>query len=719
MWRRPKEPGQTSLSGETKAASGPRALNASDDLLLRAAWEGLGDSERATRLGVFKSFPSPTSSNVTNGPPEIRSSDLQDWVAALVEPSFQSEPAQIIRSWLEDSSPDAHLYLGGSTGQGRSSLVAALARQAMANRPVPSEYCYIPDPNALDQAYLLVLPKGAGKTFAKVIDLTLRAITSAWPSHDAEDPQSAQGSQDDSPAQNGSSLPLAQVITQAFAQLEEVSPEVARPYVGRLKAAFDALATSNSDLPASYDDMPTWLVRAPAGADSGGPVPTGAPVVMGSLLRDKLDDLLTRANGGVLILPATDLVVVDSSWPTLTAALTSRSHQVKAGWPPLPLTLRVALVGDGAAYNTLSSAPGEFARMFRYEAWCNSNADWTIASEATYAALVSGVASRHGVPPFDASGIARLVEEGSRRVDGLNRTHLSTDLLLLHDLALEAGHEAASHAATVTAGDDVEKAVERRRSQNSVTARRVREAILSGQENTPTSGSAIGQVNGLGIFEFHPSEGNFAVPIRISATVSPGGDERVLDIEREADQADADHVRGEMTVEGYLAARYGQSRIIDLVARIRFEQEHGTLGGDSASGALLFALLSALAEVPIRYSYAVTGAVGQYGELQPIGGVNTKIEGFWELCRLRRARGEQSEGGHGVIIPAVNSRDLMLRSEVAQSIAREGWFHIWPAGTVDEAMTILTGVPAAEVHSRVEKKLQRFCEIALRSRGSR
>jgi predicted ATP-dependent protease len=261
--------------------------------------------------------------------------------------------------------------------------------------------------------------------------------------------------------------------------------------------------------------------------------------------------------------------------------------------------------------------------------------------------------------------------------------------------------------------------VERRRSQNSVTARRVREAILSGQENTPTSGSAIGQVNGLGIFEFHPSEGNFAVPIRISATVSPGGDERVLDIEREADQADADHVRGEMTVEGYLAARYGQSRIIDLVARIRFEQEHGTLGGDSASGALLFALLSALAEVPIRYSYAVTGAVGQYGELQPIGGVNTKIEGFWELCRLRRARGEQPDGGHGVIIPAVNSRDLMLRSEVAQSIAREDWFHIWPASTVDEAMTILTGVPAAEVHSRVEKKLQRFSEIALRSRGSR
>ena len=716
MWRRSKETSETTLIDGTKTAGGPRALSTGEELLLRASWEGLEDSERAARLKVFKPFPSPTASSVTNGPPEVRSSDVQDWVAALVEPTFQSEPARVIRTWLADTAPDAHLYLGGSTGQGRRSLVATLSRQAMASRPAPSEYCYIPDPTALDQAYLLVLPKGSGKSFAKVIDLTLRAITSGWPSRDGQD---AQSGQDDSQAQNGRRPPLGQVIDQAFAPLEEVTPEAARPYVASLRAAFDALATSNSDLPATYDDMPTWLVRAPAGGDVGGPAPAGAPVVMGTLLRDKLDDLLIRANGGVLILPATDLLVVDNSWPTLTAALSNRSHQVKAGWPSLPLTLRVALVGDGAAYNALSSAPGEFSRMFRYEAWCNSSADWTLANEATYAALVDGVARRHSVPAFDASGVARLIEEGSRRVDGLNRTHLSTDLLLLHDLAVEAGREATGRGATLTAGSDVEKAVERRRSENSVTARRVREAILSGQENTPTAGSAIGQVNGLGVFEFHPSEGNFAVPIRISATVTPGGDEKVLDIEREADQADADHVRGEMTVEGYLAARYGQNRTLDLVARIRFEQEHGTLGGDSASGALLFALLSALAEVPIRYSYAVTGAVGQYGELQPIGAVNTKIEGFWELCRLRRAQGEQPEGGHGVIIPAVNSRDLMLRSEVAQSIAREGWFHIWPVATVDEAMTLLTGLPATEIHSRVERRLQRFSEVAMRSRGSR
>jgi predicted ATP-dependent protease len=595
----------------------------------------------------------------------------------------------------------------------------------MAGRPAVPDYIYVPDPAALDQAYLLSLPRGSGKAFAKDIDLAMRRITSAWSTDDdsettsdsSHNNSSNANSADSSDKQEPPPPTVSQVIDQAFAQVEAGAPSSARSYLASLRVAFSELANRHADLPASYDDLPTWLVRAPAGSDPFKSSSTSAPVVVGSLMRDKLDDLLVRANGGVLVLAATDLIVVDGSWPSLSSALSNRSLQVKADWPAVPLTLRVALVGDGEAYSALTNAPGEFSRLFRYEVWCNDSVNWTNPSEATYAALASGVARRHGLPAFNASGVARLIEEGSRRVDGLNRTHLTTDLVLLHDLALEAGHEAARSGASETTGEHVDSALGRRRSAYLVTAARVHEAILSGQEITPTTGSAVGQVNGLGIFEFHPSEGDFAVPIRISATVSPGGEERVLDIEREADQADADHVRGEMTVEGYLAARYGKNRPVDLVARIRFEQEHGTLGGDSASGALLFALLSALAEAPIRYSYSVTGAVGQYGELQPIGGVNTKIEGFWELCRLRRARGEQPEGGHGVIIPAVNTRDIMLRAEVARSIATEGWFHIWPASTVDEAMTLLTGLPATELHARVEKRLAEFHQIAVRSKA--
>jgi predicted ATP-dependent protease len=352
------------------------------------------------------------------------------------------------------------------------------------------------------------------------------------------------------------------------------------------------------------------------------------------------------------------------------------------------------------------------ARVFRREVWCNDAVPWTREVEAAFAALANGVERRYDLPAFDPGAVARLIEEGARRSGGLNRSRLSTDLMLLHDLAVEAGELARSRGGASVIGGDITEALNRRRALQSSLSRQVREAILTGESMTPTSGSAIGQINGLGIYEWHPYEASFAVPMRISATVSPGRDERVLDIEQEAQQADADHVRGSMTMEGYLTHRYSEQRPLSVIIRIRFEQEHGGTGGDSASAAQLFTLLSALAQQPIRCSLAVTGAVGQYGEIQPIGGVNTKIDGFWEVCRMRYQQGERPEGGYGVIIPSVNARDLMLRPEVAGSIANEGWFHIWPVATVDEAIPLLMGAPAATIHQRVEQRLKRFHEMA-------
>lgn len=693
-------------TGDRHAASAPQPLGGADQLLRRAGWERLSDAERAAAVGAYPAFPA-AANTTTPDVIDARAETAQDWVAALVGGSFQWRAAQVIRVWLDDAAPDAHLFLGGPIGLGRRSLVASLARQAMAKRPAPPDYVYIPLPAAFDRAYLLSLPRGTGAPFAKAIDLTLRTLTSGWSGDDdgKATPEQLTAARD-------------QLIANAFAPLQQPTFDAAQSYVQQLRAAFAALAPTPGDLPVSYNDMPTVLVPSgdptlPPDAQS-----KSAPVIVGSLIRDKLDDLLMRANGGVLILPATDPLVIDGAWPTLITALTTGTYQVKQGWPFLPLTLRVALVGDGAAYNALDNAPGDFERAFRYEAWCGGSADWTPQSEAAYAAFAYGVAQRHGLPPCDPSGVARLIEEGARRGDGLNRTYLSANLSTLHDLAREAGRLAKTKGRQLTTGDDVEAVMWRRRNEQGLNAKRVREAIFSGQEITPTSGAAIGQINGLGIYEFHPPEGNFAVPTRISATVSAAAEERLLDIEHAAEQADSDHVRGEMTVEGYLAYRYGQQRPVTLAARIRFEQEHGTTGGDSASGAMLFALLSALAQAPIRYSYAVTGAVGQYGEMQPIGGVNTKIEGFWELCRQRRLQGEQSDVGYGVLIPAVNTRDLMLRAEVADSIIREGWFHIWPISTVDDALPILMGLPAAEIHARVERRLQAFYEMALRTRAA-
>jgi predicted ATP-dependent protease len=489
----------------------------------------------------------------------------------------------------------------------------------------------------------------------------------------------------------------------------------ARAYAGKLKTALQKLASDGADLPFSADEIPAAHVTPTPDALPGAPDGSGAPVVVASLGQTDLSDALLRANGGVLILAASD-TLDSSTWNTLSTTLRNRALMLKQGWPAIPFSAHVVMIGSNSSYSALVNNAEDFSRIFRYEIWCNYDTEWRREAEATYAALANGVSGRHNLPPFDPSGVARLVEEGARRVDGLQRSRLSTDLLLLHDLALQAGRVAKARNVPATSGQDVDTALSQRRQLQAGSAERVRYAILSGQEMTATSGAAIGQINGLGIYEVHPSEGTFAVPMRISAIVSVGKDYSLLDIERVAEQADAEHIRGLMTMEGYLANRYGQDRPVSLAARIRFEQQHGGTGGDSASSAELFALLSALAQAPIRRSLAVTGAVGQYGEIQPIGGVNTKIEGFFDLCRARLARGEQPPGGYGVIIPAVNTRDLMLRPDVVHAITQEGWFNIWPINWVDEGIPLLMGIPADQLHARVNERLKRFYELATQSR---
>ncbi len=679
-----------------KPAASPQAVSRIEDLLRRAEWESLAEADRAALLTAAQ-MPALAAAPASAGDPAT-----QDWVARLVTSRFQPEPVAGITAWLNNTSGDGHLYIGGRMGQGRTSLAASLARQYAAKLPVSSEYCYVPAPDAMDGPPLLLsLPRGTSAAFGKAIGQSLGPVFQNW--------DDAAGQKPSDPSQPA---PLAQLIAEAFKTIEAATPDTTRAYVAQLRAAFEGFASAGNGLPYNWDNVPVGHITPTP--DTTTP---GGPVVAASLARTDLQDALLRANGGVLILSAGEFS--PDTWTALATALKTHELQLKQGWPNVPLSVRVALVGTGDAYDALNGASEDFARLFRCEVWCNDTTEWNRQAEATYAAFVGGAASRYGLPPFDPSGIARLIEEGARRSGNLNRSYLITDLLLLRDLAVEAGRTAQAQGAAATASAHVESALQSRRAIQSVNARRVRDAIMAGQEITPTTGTAIGQINGLGVYAFHPSEGNFAVPMRISATVTPGREEQLVDIEHEAQQADADHVRGALTVEGYLAWRYAQARPITAVGRIRFEQEHGGTGGDSASAALLLALLSALAQVPLRNSLAITGAVGQYGEIQPIGEVNTKIEGFWTLCKMRRAQGEQTASGYGALIPAVNARDLMLRGEVAESIAREGWFHVYPIVTVDDALLLLTGQPAEAIHTRAAEQLKRFHDAEVRSRGGR
>src|SRR5579859_3802308 len=272
MWGRRKNATVSVTQSGTGATERSRALNSVDDLLRRASWEGLSDGERDALRSAFAPFPASIHAGAELAANADDDRAAQQWVAALVTPGFQSEAAQVIRAWLEDTTPHAHLYIGGAAGQGRTSLVASLARQAMAQRPAPHEYCYVPEPSALDQACLLALPGGTGKDFAGAIDQTLRLLTSAW-----------NGDSDSAPETVAPTR--THLVAQAFAPLEAPAFESARAYVGRLRAAFDALATAQADLPVGYDDLVTWLARPSSGASADGQA--GAPVVIGTLIRDK------------------------------------------------------------------------------------------------------------------------------------------------------------------------------------------------------------------------------------------------------------------------------------------------------------------------------------------------------------------------------------------------------------------------------------------------
>jgi predicted ATP-dependent protease len=464
----------------------------------------------------------------------------------------------------------------------------------------------------------------------------------------------------------------------------------------------------------------------------------GGPVIVPALERPDVDihTALNAAHGGVLVISAVHLLPVNgvnANWTRLLTALrtgargqtVAEMQTAEAPAPPqhpeqcLSVSVRVAVVGTPSAILTLARGTGEFARMFRYLAEFKRGVDWTLETESVYAALAAGMAQRYCLPPFEPAAVARLIEEGARRVGLRNQFRLTANLLVLHDLMVEAGRRARSRGASVTGLLDVDEIMLRRRWDYGAPARQRQEAILSGRAIVPTADAAVGQINGLSVFDQDPDEGSFGFPLRISAIVGPGSEERLIDVEREADAADKNHVMGALTMSGYLTSRYGQQHPISAAVRVRFEQRFTDGGiavaGPSASAAELFALLSALAQVQIYSSLAVTGAVGQYGEIQAIGGVNHKIEGFWEICQKRRLMGEHPRGPYGVLIPLANASDLMLRPEVAESIAA-GQFQVWAVRSVDEALPILTGVPTAEIHRRVAERLQRFYRVAVKAR---
>lgn len=424
-------------------------------------------------------------------------------------------------------------------------------------------------------------------------------------------------------------------------------------------------------------------------------------VQMGALIADFnmiKPGALHQANGGYLILEAHKLLMQPHVWEGLKRSL--RSHQVRieslgevAGLAstvtlepePIPLDVKVVLMGSPMVYQLLRSLDPDFAELFKVPADFALDMGRSDEDEALYARLVATLAQKSELSPFDRSAVAKVIERSSRLAGDSQK--LGVHMRSIADLLHEADYWARREGRDVVSGSHVQQAVEAQRRRSDRSKDRIREEIGRGTIKVAVEGEQVGQINGLAVWPF--GDFLFGRPSRITCRVSVGRG-NVVDIEREVELGEATHSKGVMILSGFLAGRFARREPLSLNASLVFEQSYAGVGGDSASLAELYALMSGVAGIPLNQGLAVTGSVNQHGEVQAIGGVNQKIEGFFDVCQDRGLTGQQ-----GVLIPEANVQHLMLRQDVVEAV-EQGSFHIHGLSHVDDGMELMFGMPAGE-----------------------
>jgi lon-related putative ATP-dependent protease len=430
-----------------------------------------------------------------------------------------------------------------------------------------------------------------------------------------------------------------------------------------------------------------------------------------------------RANGGYLVFDFDDLLLYPLSWNELKRVLHTREITIeelgdrigivetKSLRPqPIPWTGKVVAIARESVYRALYTSDPDFRELFKVKANFDMRIDRTSENEEDYAGLIAAVTQKEGLPPVDRGGVARVVEEGMRLADDHNK--LSILFGVISDIVREAAYWARQSDSPVITAEHISHAITARNVRVNLIETNSREAIRKEIVVVDTDGASVGQVNGLSVIDLGDTA--FGQPARITATVGVGR-EGIVDLQREAQLSGPIHSKAVLTLTGFLVDRYASEAPLTLSARLSFEQSYGLLEGDSATCAETCALLSRLSGVPLKQSLAITGSMDQRGEVQAIGGANHKIEGFYDVCRERGLSGEQ-----GVIIPASNVQHLMLREDVVEAV-RAGQFRVYSITTVDQALELLTGVPAGErgsdgayppdsINGLVQARLTRFAE---------
>lgn len=431
---------------------------------------------------------------------------------------------------------------------------------------------------------------------------------------------------------------------------------------------------------------------------------------------------LLKANGGYIVINVHHLFEEPGVWRNLKRILTYRKLEIQDSYnyfqlapsilkpEPIDINAKVILIGNSGIYSLLSDMEDGFKKIFKVKVEFDYEVDKTGEVMIEYARVIKRLCKEEGLLDFDKSAIAYLLELAARYAGGKEK--LTSRFSVLADIAREADYWARSEGKRVVSSLYVKKAYENARGRHGLYEEKMAEYILKETILISTSGEVVGQVNGLAVYGGDVY--SFGKPARISSSVSIGNG-AIVNVEREAGLSGKSHDKGVLIINGFFREKFGQRLPLSFAATLVFEQSYGMIDGDSASSAEVFVLISAITQIPLKQYIAVTGSVNQKGEIQPIGGVNQKIEGFFDVCHARGLTKEQ-----GVIIPEQNVRDLMLRDDIVEAVRKKN-FHIYPIRSIDEGLEILTGYragkpaknghhEAASIYAKVEERLRYFYE---------
>lgn len=429
---------------------------------------------------------------------------------------------------------------------------------------------------------------------------------------------------------------------------------------------------------------------------------------------------LLRANGGFLVVNALDLLLEPGVWPSLKRTLLNQKIEPET-YDPLPMfstsalkpepiecNVKIIMIGDPFIYQLLYFRDQDFEKIFKVKADFDTVTENNDHNIFQYACFIKQLCERENLRPFNNSGISGVIEYAVRLAGRQNK--ISTHFNRLVDLLREADYWAKKEQENTIQKKHVNKAIRERIERLNLIERKIQEMIEQGTLMVDTEGSVVGQVNGLSVYDL--GEYSFGRPTRITARTSMGR-AGIINIEREADLSGKTHNKGVLILSGYLRSKYAQNKPLTISASICFEQSYSGVDGDSASSSEVYALISSIANLPLRQDIAVTGSINQKGEIQPIGGVNQKIEGFYDVCKAKGVTGKQ-----GVMIPYTNIPNLMLREDTVEAI-KENKFHLYPVKTIDQGIELLTGKKAGQkqkngkfeknsINDLVDRKLLEF-----------